>query len=225
MFELKKKIKKILYFYALKYYNIERRGKYIKKHEILDRLLESNNGYLYTREVVGAGISKTYLAMYVKEKGLERVAQGVYLSAEEIKDELYVLQLKNEQAIFSHETALYLHGMMEREPSKVTMTVKNGYNATHLRKQGVKIFQTRENRLLLGVSKVKTNFGNVVTVYNKERTICDIVSNKKNMDIQIFQTALKEYVKGKGKNLSELMEYSFLLGVEEEMRLYMEVLL
>ena len=197
----------------------------MKKYEILDKLLEDNNGYLYTREVVEAGISKTYLAAYVKEKGLERVAQGVYLSSEEWKDELYVLQLKNQQAVYSHETALYLHGMMEREPSKITMTVKYGYNATHLRKQGVKVFQTRENRLFLGQCEVKTNFGNIVMVYNKERTMCDIVGNKKNMDIQIFQTALKEYAKEKGKNLTELMEYAFLLGVEEEMRRYTEVLL
>ena len=197
----------------------------MKKYEILDKLLEDNNGYLYTREVVEAGISKTYLAAYVKEKGLERVAQGVYLSSEEWKDELYVLQLKNQQAVYSHETALYLHGMMEREPSKITMTVKYGYNATHLRKQGVKVFQTRENRLFLGQCEVKTNFGNIVMVYNKERTLCDIVGNKKNMDIQIFQTALKEYAKEKGKNLTELMEYAFLLGVEEEMRRYTEVLL
>ena len=197
----------------------------MKKYEILDKLLEDNNGYLYTREVVESGISKTYLATYVKEKGLERVAQGVYLSSEEWKDELYVLQLKNRQAVYSHETALYLHGMMEREPSKITMTVKYGYNATHLRKQGVKVFQTRENRLFLGQCEVKTNLGNTVMVYNKERTICDIVGNKKNMDIQIFQTAFKEYVKEKGKNLTELMEYAFLLGVDEEMRRYTEVLL
>ena len=58
-----------------------------------------------------------------------------------------------------------------------------------------------------------------------ERTICDIVKRKKHIDIQIFQTALKEYTMKKDRNLHSLIKYAQRLNVEEQVRNYIEVLL
>ena len=197
----------------------------MKKSDILEECLKQGNGYLFTKDVVEKGISKTYLAKFVKKKNLERVAIGVYMDSELWRDELYILYLKNPKAIYSHETALYLHGFMEREPYSIFMSVPQGYNATHLREKGVKVLQVRDNRVDIGKIELLTSFGNKVATYDKERTICDIIQRKDNIDIQIFQTAIKEYVAAKDKNLSNLMKYAFLFGVEEEVRRYTEVLL
>lgn len=48
----------------------------MKKAELLNQMLENNNGYLFTTEVVSAGISKTYLTKFVKTNGLERSCAG-----------------------------------------------------------------------------------------------------------------------------------------------------
>ena len=197
----------------------------MKKSEVLEELLKEGNGYLLTKDVVERGISKTYLAKFVKKMNLEHVAIGVYMNPNNWKDELYLLCLKNPKAIYSHETALFLHGFMEREPAVICMSVSQEYNATHLREKGVKVFQVRENRTLLGKTEILTSFGNKVAVYDKERTICDIIQRKESMDVQVFQTAMKEYIASKDKNLSNLMKYAFLFGVEEEVRRYTEVLL
>ena len=42
------------------------------KKDILMRLSEKNNGYLFTAEVLQNGISKTYLAKFVKENEYEK---------------------------------------------------------------------------------------------------------------------------------------------------------
>ena len=47
---------------------------------VLERLIEDNNGYLLTSMEVENGISKPFLAKYVKENEMERVARGVYIS-------------------------------------------------------------------------------------------------------------------------------------------------
>ena len=98
----------------------------MKKSDILEECLKQGNGYLFTKDVVEKGISKTYLAKFVKKKNLERVAIGVYMDSELWRDELYILYLKNPKAIYSHETALYLHGFMEREPYSIFMSVPQG---------------------------------------------------------------------------------------------------
>ena len=45
------------------------------------------------------------------------------------------------------------------------------------------------------------------------------------MDIQVFQTALKEYIKSTKKNIPTLMRYARELKLEKRVRQYTEVLL
>ena len=72
---------------------------------------------------------------------------------------------------------------------------------------------------------MKTPLGNDVRVYDIDRTICDMVLRKDEMDIQVFQTALKEYMSGQSKNIHRLMVYAKLLGIEQKIREYTEVML
>jgi predicted transcriptional regulator of viral defense system len=195
------------------------------KTEILDKLIEDGNGYLITSQATNKGISKWYLAEYIKKRNMEKVAQGVYLSEEAWLDELYLLSLRNRKMYFSQETALYLHGLMEREPRYICVTVKEGYNASHLRKKGIKVYQSKSELYELGTSAIETNYGNTVAVYDMERTICDIIRDKATMEIQVFQVAMKEYMISPKKNLLNLMEYASKMNIEEKVRTYVEVML
>lgn len=195
------------------------------KFGFLDAMVERGNGYLLTSDVIREGISKPTLASYVRYRSMERVGKGIYFSDDAWPDELYLLHLQSRRIYFSHETALFLHGLMEREPSKITVTVKAGYNASHLRKKNIHVYQVKEEVYNLGASGVQTNYGNYVSVYDRERTICDLIKNKGNTDIQVFQNAMKEYMRSDGKNLLNLMDYASKLHVEDEVRKYTEVML
>ena len=48
------------------------------------------------------------------------------------------MQKMNPKIIFSGETALYIHGLTDREYSRIEVTVPQGYNAVHLRKKSKK---------------------------------------------------------------------------------------
>ena len=165
----------------------------LTKTQQMDELLKSNNGYLLSKDVVSLGISKTFLAEYVKNHKLQRVAQGVYISSDVWQDDLFILSLKNSKAILSYETALQLHGLTEREADVIHMTVAYGYNATHLRKKGVCVHQVKDDLLSMGITKTTTNYGNIVSAYDMERTICDIVKDRDKMDSQTFQYAIFKY--------------------------------
>lgn len=195
------------------------------KITLLDNITEQGGGYLLTSVVQKEGISRTYLSKYVKEREMERVEAGVYILPEIWPDPLYILQLKNKETVFSNETALYLHGLTEHEPKRISVSVKRGYNATHLTKRGVKTYFVRQEILNQGITEVETTYGNKVRVYDIDRTICDIVQRKDELDIQVFQTALKNYMIGNKKNIHHLMAYAHLMGIERKVRDYMEVML
>ena len=50
---------------------------------------------------------------------------------------MYRIQAKNQRIIFSHETALYLRDLTDRDPIELSVTIPYGYNATHLRDEGI----------------------------------------------------------------------------------------
>ena len=90
----------------------------------LDQLIEEHGGTIQTFQVLEAGISKPAFYAYVKEKGLEQAAHGIYVSPDAWTDAMYLLHLRCGQAVFSHETALFFHDLTDREPLKYSITVK-----------------------------------------------------------------------------------------------------
>ena len=195
------------------------------KAEQLSSLVELRNGYLSIAEAQELGISRTYIQEYITTNGFERVARGLYKSPDVWTDDLYILALKNEKAVYSFDTALMLNGLTEREPSEIFVTVSRAYNASHLRSVGVIVNHVRDEWVDLGRTVAKTTYGNEVSVYDMERTICDILRVKDKKDPQMFTYAIKEYAKSTNKNLPRLMKYAKKFGVESELRQYMEVLL
>ena len=198
---------------------------YVTKFEEIDKLLEQNDGYLFSKDVEKAGISRTYLANYVKERGLEKVSKGIYISPDTWEDELYILQLRYPKVVFSGETALYIHGLIDREYSRINVTVPPRFNRTRLLSEGVVIRQEQEANYNLGIIELQTNYGNTVRVYDVEKTICDLVKLRGKIEVQHYQTAIKSYMRSKDKNLTRLLKYADALKVRDEIMKYVEVMI
>lgn len=193
--------------------------------ERLENLIADNNGIVITQEVERQGIPRHYLTLLLREGKLERVSHGIYVTPNAFEDEMYMLQVKKSKVVFSHETALFLHDLTDRDPLEWSITVPSGYNSTNLRDAGVRVYTVKKSLHLMGTTDVETLFERKVTVYNKERTICDIIRNRNNMDVAILLDALKRYLGSKDKNVSLLMKYAKELGVQKILRNYLEILL
>lgn len=191
----------------------------------LNDLIEKGDGLVLTREVDAERVPRQYLALLVKEDKLERVSRGVYVTPDTFDDEMFRLQAKNRRTIFSHETALYLHDLTDRDPLEWSVTVPRGYNATHLRGAGVKAHSVKKELHLMGVTEGETLFGRPIKVYNRERTICDILRNRNNMDVAILNDALRRYLGSRNRNIPLLLQYAGRLGVQNVLTRYLEILL
>ena len=191
----------------------------------LQRLSDENNGILKASMAAEAGISRPTLSSFLRRTGYERVFSGIYCAPGAWTDDLFVLQLRCPNAIFSHETALYLHGLTDREPFVPSVTVKTGYNPSHLTKDGVKVYTVKSDLHEIGKVTLNTPFGHVVSAYDMERTVCDVLRSRSSLEVQTVQDALKLYVKRNDKNLHRLTDYARRFHVEKVLTPYLEVLL
>ena len=191
----------------------------------LRSILSQNGGAVTTAQANAAGVSNERLRLLVKAGELERVTFGVYVSFDDFVDKMYTIQLRRQKAIFSHETALFLHDLTDRDPLGYTVTVPTGYNATRLRADGCKVFTIKRELHEIGVTALSTMFGHTVTAYDMERTICDCMRSRNQMDIAVVTDAIKRYSRRKEKNLNSLMRMADMFNVAKPLRSYLEVLL
>lgn len=191
----------------------------------LEALIKKQNGYVTTQDATYEGIHREYLTMLVEEEKLFRTAPGVYQSIEVWDDKLFTLQNKKKRMIYSHDTALFLHGFSDRDPIRYSVTLPTGYNTTQLKKNNIVTYTIKPSLLELGAMTIKTPFGNEIRVYDKERTICDLIRSRNRMDKQIFNDGLKHYVKDETKDLNKLINYAKQMGIHNTVRNYMEILL
>jgi hypothetical protein len=197
----------------------------LNKFETLDIILQNNKGFIRTAESKINGISRTYFSQYVKERRLERAAHGLYMSHDAWDDGMYVIQVRYPSAVFSHETALFLLNLAEREPIRFAVTLKAGANTAGLTKHGIKVYKVKAEMLEEGVVDVQTPTGQTVRSYNAERTVCDLIRSRRKLDAQEVQSAFKAYLGKKEKNIPLLLRYAKSFKVEKIIRGYLEVLL
>jgi hypothetical protein len=105
------------------------------------------------------------------------------------------------------------------------VTVPTGYNAVKLGEDGFTVFTIKRELHELGKTKLTTMFGHTVVAYSLERTICDCLRSRNQMDIAVVTDAIKRYAGRKDKNLNTLMRMAETFGVAKPIRSYMEVLL
>ncbi len=182
------------------------------------------NGYLETKNVVENNIPKTYLSKLIKENKIERVSRGIYTKKDTVVDEFVILQSKSKNAIFSNMTALYLSGFSNRIPIKYDITVPVGYNGILQKLDNINLYYCKRNLLELGLTKYKLDSGKEIKVYDVGRTICDLIKNKKKIDLELFNKAIREYFYSKKKNNLKLYEYAKKMKVEEKVNNTFEVL-
>ncbi len=197
----------------------------MKPYEKIEKLVKGNHGVIQTSEALTAGISKPTFYEYVKKMKMEQVAHGIYITEDAWVDSMYLLHLQYGQVIFSHETALYLHDLTDREPMNYSVTVRSGYNTSRLKEAEIQVYTIKKELHELGKISLQTSFGHMVPVYDMERTICDIVRSRSKIEIQTFQDALKQYVRRKDKNLTKLMKNASHFHVDQILMKYLEVLL
>lgn len=195
------------------------------KEKILMDLLSEKGGRITAKEASLAGIHRMFLKQLTDAGKIVRVARGVYQLATTQEDELLNLQHRCPTGVFSCETALFLHSLMERAPFVWTMTFKGFYHSSSLEKNGIVVKHSSKSFYPLEIVEVKTPLGNIVRAYSAERTLCEIMTAKVAADIQTITYAVKTYVSRKEKNIPKLIQLAKAFHVEKKLRAYLEVLL
>ena len=185
------------------------------------KIIEKNNGIIYVNKLNEYNIDRHVLYSLVQEGLLNRIAHGIYASPDKDINEFWLTGKKYKNGIYSHNTALYFYKMTDRTPFKLDMTFPSNNRVNN---DLLNVHYIKKEYYDLGLIELELEKNFTVKVYNLERTICDIIRDRNKIDLQIFNTAINEYMKRKDKNLILLSEYAKIFKIDKILAQYMEVL-
>ena len=191
----------------------------------LAAIAKAHGGIIESKIAAEHGVSKAMLYKLCKENKIYRIVKGQYILPDGIQDELLAISNRSERIIFSHETALYLHGISDRTPFEHAITAPSGCIPSAAIKTECKVYYIKPELFDLGKTTLKTPAGNDVPAYDLERTICDVIRSRNKLGTETFLSALKLYAANPKKDLNKLNSYAKKLRVANVLRPYLEVLL
>ena len=149
---------------------------------------------------------------------IEKVKRGYYHWIEDYgTSEVALINSLFPDAVFCMETALFFYKYRDRNPAEWNITVDKNTSRqrTNIDYPFIKAYRVEPALLNLGETDGIIEFTKV-RIYDRDRTICDVLRNMSKMDKEVFNKAIQSYVKDPQKNIPNLMEYAKALRVQKK---------
>lgn len=149
---------------------------------------------------------------------IEKVKRGYYHWIEDYgTSEVAIINSLFPDAVFCMETALFYYKYSDRNPAEWNITVDKNTSRqrTNIDYPFVKAYRVEPALLSLGETDGIIEFTKV-RIYDRDRTVCDVLRNMSKIDKEIFNKAIQNYVKDHQKNIPNLMEYAKALRVQKK---------
>lgn len=155
------------------------------------------------------------------EKGfIEKIRRGYYHWIEDYdRSEVVIINRLFPDAVLCMETALFYYRYSDRNPAEWNIAIDKNASRQRLKIDYpfIKAYRVEPSLLSLGETGGKIDFEKI-RIYDRDRTICDVLRNMNKMDKEIFNKAIQNYVKDPKKNISNLMEYAKILRVQKRVK-------
>ena len=197
------------------------------KKTLSKQVIIEKGGIAKTSDFVAAGIPAVDVVNLCNTGYLERIRHGYYQLADgDAPSEEQLLAALIPKAIICVESALFHYGYSDFAPRKWSIAVPRSMSRTKLDIDALALQTYYVQPEIYELGKTTADFnGIILSIYDRERTICDCFKYRSRLDNEIFNKALNAYANDPQKELRNLSKYAKKLRVHKKVTELMEVLL
>ncbi len=184
------------------------------------KLFNRHHYIMTTAELLEAKLYYADIKQLLDEGLIERVKRGCYHWIEDCgESEITIINHLFPDAVLCMETALFYYGYSDRNPAEWNFSICRNVSKQRMKIDYpfIKAYRVELNLVTLGETEGEIDF-HKVRIYDRDRTICDVLRNMNKMDKEIFNKAIQGYVKDPKKNIPNLMEYAKVLRVQKRVK-------
>lgn len=196
----------------------------MKKKDIIYKAFRENGGILRTSELNNLGLSSRQINKLLESGQIIRIKRGFYeLSDSIFPEEVVIARLFPNSVIFL-ESALMIYDYTDRMPTAWQIAVdrdseKMQYQIDYPQ---INVFYMESKLLQVGVDIIQIE-GVDVKIFNRDRTICDVLRYGNKLEREVFSNAIQRYVKDPKINIRRLIEYSEVFNIKNKVQTYIGV--
>ena len=191
------------------------------------QVIIEKGGVAKSADFVAAGMRAVDVVNMCNAGYLDRIRHGYYQLAEaDSSSEEQLLATLIPKGIVCVESALFHYGYSDFAPRKWSIAVPRSMSRTKLDVDALALQTYYVQSEIYELGRITDDFdGVMLSVYDRERTICDCFKYRSRLDNEIFNKALNAYANDTKKNLQNLSVYAKKLRVYKKVTELMEVLL
>ncbi len=180
-----------------------------------------HGGILRTRDLLELGCYYRKLQKLIEEGEIEQLRRGYYqyMDDEKAFSEAAIIAALFPQGVVCMESALDIYGYTERVPSAWNIAMESTANRRqfNIKYPLVKGHFLNPSRFPIGITQEDVE-GTMLRIYDRERTICDCLLHRNQMDGEVFNSAIQGYLEDPLRREAVLAEYAEKLHVMKKVR-------
>lgn len=202
--------------------------------EKLKQIINDNkelNGFFTQQELFSWNISINDINFLLENNIIEKIDDDIYCVANQFFDFYYYINIVVKNSVFSCEPSSFLNTYSDNSfvetyflivPKEVEKSVVEKLKTKFKNNFIIKV----ENKEIyeLGIVEIETPFGSKVKSYDKEKTLCDFIKYKKEVEFDTFLQYVENYFSWwkKDKDINPLLAYANKMGLENDVRFIIE---
>lgn len=192
----------------------------MKKYDEYKKIFDMHNGVLKTAEFTEAGYHHGILKRLVDKGIIAKIKRGYYEWQEEfVSDAIIIMKIFTDAVIFLN-SALFIYEYIDRTPNEWHLAVRKDSQRSRFEINYPKVKPYYIDKKYIGIGKTKVDYeGQEINIFDRDRTICDVIRYSNKMDKELVNQAIKSYVVDPKKNTLNLMEYAKKIRAENKVKM------
>ena len=192
----------------------------IKDRKILRQMFSHYDYVMTTAQLSKEKLYYRDIQRMLKAGLIEKVKRGYYhWTMGSGKGDVVIISRLFPDGILYMETALFYYGYSDRNPAEWNFAIDKNVSKrrTKIDYPFIKAYRVESELVTLGETEGEIDF-HKVRIYDRDRTICDVLRNMNKIDKEVFNKAVQGYVKDPKKNIPNLIEYAKALRVQTRVK-------
>lgn len=185
---------------------------------------KNHGGVLRTSELNALGLSSRQIKKLVENGDITRIKRGYYEISNNIYPQEAVIARLFPDAVIFLESALMHYGYTDRIPQAWQIAVDRDSEKSQYKIDYplIEVFYIEPKLLEIGLDVIKVEEVEV-RIFNRDRTICDVLRYENKLEREVFTNAIKRYIRDPKKNVRNLFEYAKVFNIKNKVQTYIGV--
>lgn len=191
------------------------------EYERFKKIFDKHNGVIKTSEFQAAGYHHKFLKGLLDQGIIRKIKRGYYewQDGRFVSDATIITRLFPDAVIYLL-SALYIYGYIDRTPNEWHLAVARGSSRPRFEIEYPKVKPYYIHEKYMSIGKIKDVYEEQeINIFDRDRTICDVVRNANKIDKEIINQSIRNYVNDPQKNTSNLLEYAKEMRAEDKVRI------